>query len=46
MLEGASIGIVLEVVQNHLYPIPDQYQRFTGNAGKQRNNNLSPITYD
>ena len=23
---GAGIGIVLLVVKNHLYPIPDQYQ--------------------
>ena len=29
---GACIGIVLLVVKNHLYPIPDQYQRFTGYA--------------
>ena len=24
--QGAGIGIVLLVVKNHLYPIPDQYQ--------------------
>ena len=30
--QGVGIGIVLVVVKNHLYPIPDQYQRFTGNA--------------
>ena len=30
--QGAGIGIVLVLVKNHLYPIPDQYQSFTGNA--------------
>ena len=30
--QGAGIGIVLVLVKNHLYPIPDQYQRFKGNA--------------
>ena len=30
--QGAGIGIVLVVVQNHLYPIPDQYQSFTSNT--------------
>jgi hypothetical protein len=27
-----GIGIVLVVVKNHLYPIPEQYKSFTGNA--------------
>ena len=27
-----GIGIVLELVKNHLYPIPDQYLSVTGNA--------------
>jgi hypothetical protein len=26
--QGAGIGIVLLVVKNHLYPIPNQYQNF------------------
>ena len=26
--QGAGMGIVLVVVKNHLYPIPDQYQSF------------------
>jgi hypothetical protein len=30
--QGAGIGIVSLLVKNHLYPIPDQYQSFTGNA--------------
>ena len=30
--QGTGIGIVLVVVKNHIYPIPDQYQRFKGNA--------------
>ena len=30
--QGAGIGIVLLVVKNHLYPIPDQYQDFTCSA--------------
>ena len=30
--QGAGIGIVLDVVKNQLYPIPDQNQSFTGNA--------------
>jgi hypothetical protein len=34
---GSGIGIVLETVKNHLYPIPDQYQSFTGNAAIRNN---------
>ena len=30
--KGAGIGIVLVVVKNQLYLIPDQYQSFTGIA--------------
>ena len=30
--QGAGIGIVLVVVNKNLYPIPDQYQSFKGNA--------------
>ena len=30
--QGGGIGIVILVVKNHIYPIPDQYQRFKGNA--------------
>ena len=30
--QGAGIAIVLVVVNKHLYPIPDQYQSFKGNA--------------
>ena len=30
--QGAGIGIVLLVVKNHLYPIPDQYQNSTCKA--------------
>jgi hypothetical protein len=30
--QGAGIGIVLLLVKNHLYPIPDQYQSFAGNV--------------
>ena len=33
--QGAGIGIVLVVVKSHLYPIPDQYQTFKGNAAIQ-----------
>jgi hypothetical protein len=34
--QGAGIGIVLLVVKNHLYPIPDQYQNY---ACKEANRN-------
>ena len=30
--QGAGIGIVLLVVKNHLYPIPNQYQNYTCTA--------------
>ena len=30
--QGVGIGIVLLVVKNHLYPIPNQYQNFTCSA--------------
>ena len=48
--QGADIGIVLVVVQNHLYPIPEQYQSFMGNTAIRNkeitHTNLLPITYD
>ena len=40
---GAGIGIVLLVVKNHLYPIPDQYQNSTCTAavrGKEKAENM------
>ena len=36
--QGAGIGIVLLVVKNLLYPIPDQYQIFTGNKQWENQN--------
>ena len=43
--QGAGFGIVLVVVQNHLYPIPDQYQSFTGNAAIKNKEITQEIYY-
>ena len=40
--QAVGIGIVLVVVKNHLYPISDQYQGFTGTA-PIRNEEINPI---
>ena len=43
--QGAGIGIVLVVVKNHLYPIPDQYQSFTGRAAIRNKEITQKIYY-
>ena len=37
--QGAGIGIVLLLVKNHLYPIPNQYQNYTCTAAFRRKEN-------
>ena len=48
--QGAGISIVLVVVQNHIYSIPEQYQSFMGNTAIRNkeitHKNVLPITYD
>ena len=43
--QGAGIGIVLLVVKNDLYPIPDQYQSFIGNAAIRNKEMTQKIYY-
>ena len=43
--QGAGIGIVLVLLKNHLYPIPDQYQSFTGKAAIRNKEITQKIYY-
>ena len=44
--QGAGIGIVLLVVKNHLYPIPDQYQNSACKEAIRNQEITETITYD